>query len=76
MSVYGSQTVALTDEGDQQQNLHAFENNWVRRISRTKGVDRRRMNDPGEGIGMRGSFTGKMGERRDDVGRAVDKNGC
>ena len=59
MSVYGSQTVAPTDEGGQQQKLHVIENNWVRRISRTKGVDRRRMNDPWEGIAMPGSFTGR-----------------
>ena len=37
------ETVALTEQ--QKQKLHVCENNWVRRITRTKKVDKRRMND-------------------------------
>ena len=38
--LYGLETVALTE---QQQKLQVCENNWVRRITRTKRLDRRRM---------------------------------
>ena len=41
--LYGLETVALTEQ--KQQKLQVCENNWVRRITRTKRVDRRRMND-------------------------------
>ena len=40
--LYGPETVALTE---QQQKLHVSENNWVGRITKTKRVDKRRMND-------------------------------
>ena len=40
--LYGLETMALTE---QQQKLQVCENNWVRRIKRTKRVSRKRMND-------------------------------
>ena len=43
-------TVALTEQ--QQQKLQVCENNWVWRITRTKRVDRRRMNDLRKEVGM------------------------
>ena len=55
--LYGLETVALTE---QQHKLQVCENNWVRLITRTKRVDRRRMNDLGKEVGMRCSLTGRM----------------
>ena len=55
--LYGLETVALTE---QQQKLQVCENNWVRRITRTKRVDRRRMNDLRKEVGMRCSQTGRF----------------
>ena len=48
--LYGLETVALTEQ--QQQKLQVCENNWVRRITRTKRVERRRMNDLRKEVGM------------------------
>ena len=50
--------VALTEQ--QQQKLQVCENNWVRRITRTKKVDRRRMNDLRREVGMQCSLTGRL----------------
>ena len=41
--LYGLEGVTLIEQ--QQQKLQVCENNWVRRITRTKRVDGRRMND-------------------------------
>ena len=57
--LYGLETVALTEQ-QQQQKLQVCENNWVRRITRTKRVDRRRMNDLGKEVGMQCSLTGRL----------------
>ena len=43
--LYGLETVALTEQQQQQQKLQVCENNWVHRITRTKRVERRRIND-------------------------------
>ena len=56
--LYGLETVALTEK--QQQKLQVCENNWVRRITRTKRVDRRRMNDLRIEVGMQCSLTGRL----------------
>ena len=55
--LYGLETVALTV---QQQKLQVCENNWVQRITRTKRVDRRRMNDMRKEVGMQCSLTGRL----------------
>ena len=55
--LYGLETAALTEQ--QQQKLQVCENNWVRRIIRTKRVDRRRMNDLRKEVGMQCSLTGR-----------------
>ena len=55
--LYDLETVALTE---QQQKLQVCENNWVRRITRTKRVDRRRMNDLRKEVGMQCSLTGRL----------------
>ena len=47
--LYGLETVALTEQ--QQQKLQVCENNWVHQITRTKRVDRRRMNDMRQEVG-------------------------
>ena len=47
--LYGLATVALTE---QQQQLQICENHWVRRIKRTKWVEKRRMNDLRKEDGM------------------------
>ena len=49
--LYGLETVALTEQ--HQQKLQVCENNWVRRITRTKRVDRRRMNDLRKRLGCK-----------------------
>ena len=54
--MYGLETVALT----KQQKLQVFENNWVRRITRTKRVDRRRMNNLRKEVGMKCSLTWRL----------------
>ena len=56
--LYGLETVALTEQ--QQQKLQVCENNWVRRITRTKRMDRRRMNDLRKEVGMQCSLTGRL----------------
>ena len=43
-----------------QKKLQVCENNWVRRITRTKRVDRRRMNDLRKEVGMQCSLTGRL----------------
>ena len=48
--LYGLETVALTEQ--QQQKLQVCGNNWVRRIARTKRMDRRMMNDLRKEVGM------------------------
>ena len=56
--LYGLETVALTEQ--QQDKLQVCENNWVRRITRTKRVDRRRMNDLRKKVGIQCSLTGRL----------------
>ena len=47
--MFGLEMVALTE---QQQKLQVCENKWVRRITGVARVERRRMNDLREEIGM------------------------
>ena len=56
--LYGLETVALTVQ--QQQKMQVCENNLVRRITRTKRVVRRRMNDLRKKVGMQCSLTGRL----------------
>ena len=56
--LYALETVALTEQ--QQQKLQVYETNWARRITRTKRVDRRRMNDLTKEVGMQCSLTGRL----------------
>ena len=56
--LYGLEIVALTEQ--QQQKLQVCENNWVWGITRTKRVDRRRMNDLRKEVGMQCSLTGRL----------------
>ena len=73
--LYGLETVALTEQ--QQQKLQVCENNWVRRTTRTKRVDRRRMNDLRKEVGMQCSLTGRLvRKKQDEMGRPLGKNGC
>ena len=60
--LHGLETVALTEQ--QQQKLQVCENNWVRRITRTKRVDRKRMNDLRKEVGMQCSLTGRLVRNR------------
>ena len=54
--------MALTEQ--QQQKLQVCENNWIRRITRTKREDRRRMNVLRKEVGTQCSLTGKLVIRR------------
>ena len=56
--MYGLETLALTEQ--QQQRLQVCENNWVRRITKTKRVERRRMIDLRKKVGMQCSLTGRF----------------
>ena len=56
--LYGLETVALTEQ--KQQKLQVCVNNWVQRITRTKRVDRRRMNDLRKEVRMQCSLTGRL----------------
>ena len=46
----------------QQQKLQVCENNWVRRITRTKRFDRRTMNDLRKQVRMQCSLTGRLNQ--------------
>ena len=56
--MYVLETVAITE----QQKLQVCENNWVRRITRTrtKRVDKRRMNDLRKEVGIKCSLTERL----------------
>ena len=56
--LYGLETVELTER--QQQRLQLCKNNWVRRIVEVKRVDRRRMDELREKIGVQMSLTGRL----------------
>ena len=56
--LYGLETEALTEQ--QQYKLQVCENNWVRRITRTKRVDIKRMNDLRKDVGKQCSLTGRL----------------
>ena len=68
--LYGLETVALTEQ--QQLKLQVCENNWVCRITRTKMVDKRRMNDLGKDAMQPNR---KIGEKQDEMGRSLGKDG-
>ena len=53
--LYGLETVALTEQ--QQQKLQVSENDWVHRITRTKRLDKRRMNDLRKEVWMQCNLT-------------------
>ena len=56
--LYGLETAALTER--QQQRLQVCENTWVRRIVGVKRVDRRRMDELREEIGVQMSLMGRL----------------
>ena len=56
--IYGLEMVALTER--QQQRMQVCENNLVRRIAGVKRVDRRRMDELREEIGVQTSLTGRF----------------
>ena len=56
--MYGLETVDLSKT--QQQRLQVCENNWMRRIAGVKRVDRRRLVDIREDIGMYRSLTERV----------------
>ena len=72
--LYGLETVVLTEQ--QQQKLQVCENNWVRRITRIKRVDRRRMDDPRKEVGMQCSLTGRLVRSRMRWAGQFGMDGC
>ena len=56
--LHSLKTVTLTER--QQQRLQVCENNCVRRIAGVKRVDRRRMDELREEIGVQMSLTGRL----------------
>ena len=65
------ETVALTE---QQQQLKV--GSWFCRITRTKRVDERKMNDPDEICDATKQFNRKIGEKQGEMGRPHGKDGC
>ena len=64
-------------EQQQQQKLQVCENDWVRRITRTKSVDRRRKSDLRKEVNWHAMQPNrKIGEKHDEMGRPLGKNGC
>ncbi len=55
---YGTETLAMTEL--QQQRLHVWENNWVRKIAGVKRADRRRMAELREETGVQRSLTERL----------------
>ena len=58
----GTETLALTEV--QQQRLQMCENNWVRKIARVEGADRRRMVESREETGVQTSLTESLARSR------------
>ena len=56
--LYGLEMVALTER--QQQKLQVCENNWCRSIAEEKMVDRSRMDELREAIGVQMSLMGRL----------------
>ena len=61
-SAYGLETLALSEL--HQHKLQVCENNWIRRISGVKRVERRRMKDLTEEVGTKASIVGKIVKSR------------
>ena len=59
---YGTETLAMTDK--QQSRLKVCENNWVRRITRAKKMDKRRVADMREEVGVEQNISEKMVKAR------------
>ena len=51
--LYGLETMAMTEK--QQQRLQVCENNWVRRIAGVKRINKRRMEELREEVGVKES---------------------
>ena len=60
--LYGTETLALTEL--QQHRLQVCENNWVRKIARVTGADRRRMVELREETGVQWSLTERLARSR------------
>ena len=56
--LYGLETMAMTEQ--QQEKLQVYENNWQRRITGVKIIDKRRMEELMEEVGVRESLTRKL----------------
>ena len=65
------ETVALTE---QQQQLQGWF--WFCRITRTKRVDERRMNDLRKYVMQQKQFNRKIGEKQGEMGTPHGKDGC
>ena len=73
--LYGLETLPLSEK--HQHRLQVCENNWVRRIAGVKRVDRRRMDEPREEVGIPKCLMGrlvKIGEESVEVGRTCRTN--
>ena len=73
--MYGLETVALTEQ--QQQKLQECENNWVRRITRTIKEGGQKKDERPEERGWDAMQPNrKIGEKQDEMGWPLGKNGC
>ena len=58
--LHGLETIAMTEK--QQERLQVCENNWVRKIARGKGIDKRRTAELREEFGVKESHKEAGGE--------------
>ena len=67
ISLYGLETMAMTEK--QQEKLQVCDNNWLRRIAGVTRIDKRRMEELREEVGVRESLTRKLVGERSSRGR-------
>ena len=60
--LYGLETLPVSEK--HQHRLQVCENNWVRRIAGVKRVDRRRMDEPREEVGIQKCVMGRLVKSR------------
>ena len=71
ISLYGLETMAMTEK--QQEKVQVCDNNWLRRIAGVTIIDKRRMEELREEVGVRESLTRKMARSRLKWGGHVER---
>ena len=71
ISLYGLETMAMTEK--QQDKLQVCDNNWLRRIAGVTRIDKRRMEELREEVGVRENLTRKLVRSRLKWGGHVER---